>query len=324
MTTSARVRIFLLIIVPGLLAAAASVIGMVTTPDLPAKLAVHWGVDGSVDRLDGLGSYIAIIAGLVPGFIAGVAGFSISPLRHGTTRTFVRSVIAIATWFSVFLSLAMFLAVRSQSGVADASTLPLSSVLVPLGISFAVAVVVAALVTLLAPAVPESVGLGASESVAELGAGEKVYWSQVARSPRGIVALPVAVIVFIAVLFAVVGLPLWATLIVALVLASLLTMLSWRVVVDQRGLTVTGLFGFPRIHVPTEQIVGAAAIDVKALGEYGGWGLRLGRRGWGVIARAGSAIEVQRTSGSNFVVTVDDADTGAGLLSAMALRSRNG
>lgn len=322
MTTS--VRVLLLIIVPGLLFAAASVIGMLLTPDLPAPLAVHWGVDGEVDRLGDLGSYIGIVAGIVPGFIAGVAGFSISPLRHGPSRLFVRSVIAIATWFSVFLSVSMFLAVRSQSGVDDASTLHVSSALAPLGIALVVAVAVAAGVTLLAPAVPQSAGLSGPQANAELGAGEKVYWSQVARSPRAIVALPIAVIVFIAVLFAVVGLPVWATLLVGLLLASLLTMLTWRVVVDQRGLSVTGLFGFPRFVIPTSTIVAAAAIEVRALGQYGGWGVRLGRSGWGVIARAGSAIEVQRTNGSNFVVTVDDADTAAGLLTSMAVRSRNG
>ncbi len=50
--------------------------------------------------------------------------------------------------------------------------------------------------------------------------------------------------------------------------------------------------------------------------------MRLGRTGWGVIARAGSAIEVQRSNGSNFVVTVDDAETGAGLLTSLAARVR--
>ncbi len=314
-------RILLLITVPALVAAAASIIGMLVTPDLPATLAAHWGVDGSVDRTDGLGSYIGIVAALVPVFTLAVAGFSISPLRQGTSRLFARTAVALSTWFGVFISLSMFLGVQTQRGVIDPSGLPVSTVLIPLLIGFVVAVGVAALAVLVTPALPQTTGLSADPLTATLGEGERVYWSQTARSPRGVIAIPFTAIAVIAVLFAIVGLPLWGTLVVGLVLASLMTMLSWRVVVDQRGLTVTGLFGFPRFHIPLDSIVAAAEIEVAAFSQYGGWGVRFGRSGnWGVITRAGSAIEVQRHSGANFVVTVDDAATAAGLLTSLARR----
>ena len=322
MTTSARIRFFALLIAPGLLVATASVVGMLRTTDLPTQLATHWGVDGTVDRMGDISSFVTIVALLVPGFIAGMVGFSISPSSHGVSRLFVRSILFMSAWFSVFISVAMYLGVQSQRGVADASTLLLSSVLAPLGIAFVVAVIAGAVVALAAPTVPATPGLSAEASTADLAAGERVYWAQTARSPRGVVAIPVGAMVLIVVLFTIVGIPPWVTLVVGLILASLLTMLAWRVVVDHRGLTVTGLFGFPRFHVPTETIVAAAAIEVSPFGQYGGWGIRLGRSGWGVIARAGSAIEVQRTNGSNFVVTVDDAETGAGLLSSLAARAR--
>ena len=315
------VRILLLITLPALVAAAASIIGMLLTPDLPASLATHWGVDGSVDRTDGLGSYIGIVAALVPAFTLAVAGFSISPLRHGTSRLFARTAVALSTWFGVFISLSMFLGVQTQRGVTDPGSQPVSTVLIPLLIGFVVALGVAALAVLVTPMLPQTMGLSADPSTVALGEGERVYWAQTARSPKGVIAIPVGAIVFIAVLFAVVGLPVWATFIVGLVLASLMTMLSWRIVVDQRGLTVTGLFGFPRFHIPLDSIVAAAAIEVAAFSEYGGWGVRFGRSGtWGVITRAGSAIEVQRHSGANFVVTVDDAATAAGLLTSLARR----
>jgi hypothetical protein len=197
---------------------------------------------------------------------------------------------------------------------------PISTVWIGLLIGFVVALAVAAVAVLVTPRLPQSAGLSGTVSTASIGAGERVYWTQVARSPRGVIAIPIVVIVGIAVLFAVVGLPVWATLVVGLVVASLITMLTWRVVVDQRGLTVTGLFGFPRFDIPLETIVAAAAIDVSALGQFGGWGVRFGRTGWGVIARTGPAIEVQRSNGANFVVTVDDAGTAAGLLTTLAQR----
>lgn len=318
-------RILLLITLPALAAAAASIVGMLLIPDLPATLAVHWGVDGSVDRLDGLGSYIAIIATLVPAFVIGAALLSISPLRHGTSSLYARTVVGLTTWFGVFISLSMFLGVLAQRGVADPASLPASTVLVPLLIGFVAALAAAALAALATPRLPQNTGLRADATALPLADGELIYWAETARSPRGVIAIPVGATVLIVVLFTLVGLPIWATLIVALFLVSLMTMLSWRVVVDQRGLTVTGLFGFPRLHIPLDSIVAAAAIEVSAFGEYGGWGVRFGRSGnWGVIARAGEAIEVQRRTGANFVVTVDDAATGAGLLTALAHRAHEG
>jgi hypothetical protein len=315
------VRILLLITLPALIAAAASTIGMLMMPDLPDVLAVHWGVDGAVDRLDGLGSYVSIVAITAPSFALGAAGLSISPLRHGTSTLFARSVVAISTWFGVFIALSMFLGVQAQRGVADASSLPVSTMLVPLLAGFAVAAAVAALAVLATPRLPQVVGLRSAPEGVTLGEGERVYWSQMARSPRAVFALPLAIAIGIGVLFTVVGIPLWVSLFVVLVLALLTTTLSWRVVVDQRGITATGLFGFPRFQIPLQSIAAAAAIDVRALGDFGGWGVRFGRSGgWGIVTRSGAAIEVQRHSGANFVVTVDGAETAAGLLTSLARR----
>jgi hypothetical protein len=320
MTTATRVRILLLIALPPLLAAAASIVGMLLTPDLPETLAVHWGFDGSVDRTDGLGSYIGIVAGLVAGFTAGAIGFSVTPLREGTSRLFVRSVIGMATWFGVFISLAMYLGVQTQRGVTDVESLPVSTLVVPLAIGFGVAVVVAAVMVLLAPDVPV-LKRPTTETTLELADGEEAYWASTVRSPRGFVFVPIGFVTLIVVLFTVLGLPVWLTVLVALPLASLVTMVAWRVVVDRRGLTVTGLLGFPRFHVPLENVASATSTVVNAFTEFGGWGVRLGRSGgWGVIVRTGEAIEVDRHKGAPFVVTVDDAATGAGLLTSLARR----
>jgi hypothetical protein len=44
--------------------------------------------------------------------------------------------------------------------------------------------------------------------------------------------------------------------------------------------------------------------------------------GVGYVVRTGEGIEVERTSGRRFVVTVDDAATGAALLTTLADRAR--
>lgn len=314
-------RILLLIALPALVAGAASIIGMLSLTDLPETVAAHWGPGGKVDRADSLESLVALVGFLVLFFTAGAVGITIGALREGTSSVFVRSIVGINTWVSVFLSVAMFLSVKLQQGVTDPFTVPSSTIGISFGVGFIVAVIVAVLAVLATPKLPHSTGLLGTEASVPLADGELVYWAKDVRSPKGLIALPVGLTVGIGVLFAVLGIPLWLIALVALIMVAAMTTLQWRVVVDQRGLTATGLFGFPRLHVPREDIVAAAVIDVSPLRDYGGWGIRPGSRGnWGVITRGGEAIEVQRRNGANVVVTVDDAATGAGLLTTLARR----
>lgn len=322
MKTSTRIGILLLIALPPLLAATASIIGMLLTPDLPETLATHWGFDGTVDRVDGLGSYIGIVVALVPGFTIGVLGFSITPLRTGSSRLFARSVVGITTWFGVFVSLSMFLGVQTQRGVTDVEALPLSTLLAPLGIGFLAGIAAAVVTVLLVPKVPNTKRPSVPATTLDLAEGEIAYWASTVRSPKGTIAIPIGSVLLIVVLFTLLNLPIWLTALVSLVLASLATMLAWHVVVDRRGLSVTGLLGFPRFHIPLGNVAGATVTHVNAFTEFGGWGVRVGRRGdWGVVVRTGEAIEVERRHGAPFVVTVDDAATGAGLLTSLARRT---
>ncbi|WES64942.1 hypothetical protein P0L94_02445 [Microbacter sp. GSS18] len=100
------------------------------------------------------------------------------------------------------------------------------------------------------------------------------------------------------------------------------TTVAFHVRVDDRGLSVESVAGVPRFRVPLGDVTSAAAVDVVPMGEFGGWGLRWapGRR-FGVVLRTGAAIEVTRRDGRRFVVTVDDAGTGAALLEALAERA---
>lgn len=59
------------------------------------------------------------------------------------------------------------------------------------------------------------------------------------------------------------------------------------------------------------------------MGEFGGWGLRWAPGGgFGVVLRSGPGIRITRTNGKTFSVTVDDAETGAALLTALAARAQ--
>jgi len=56
--------------------------------------------------------------------------------------------------------------------------------------------------------------------------------------------------------------------------------------------------------------------------DFGGWGLRLApgqggtRRRFGLVTRAGEALEVIRRDGRAFVITIDDARAAAAVLNS--------
>lgn len=104
----------------------------------------------------------------------------------------------------------------------------------------------------------------------------------------------------------------------ALVLVALGATASFRVRVDEGGLSVDSVLGLPRFHVALADIQAVRVTHVEPLSQFGGWGLRFGGGGrFGIVLRKGPAIEVDRAGKGPVVVTVDDADTGAALLDAL-------
>jgi len=90
-----------------------------------------------------------------------------------------------------------------------------------------------------------------------------------------------------------------------------------NVSVDRRGLTVTyGFLPWPKNRIKLDSVSSAEAIDVRPM-EHGGWGYRGSRKLLGraaVVVRGGQGIRVSLTDGTDFIVTVDNADQGAGVL----------
>lgn len=108
-----------------------------------------------------------------------------------------------------------------------------------------------------------------------------------------------------------------------LLLVALALTVGWRVSAGPNGLVVRGLVGLPRFRVRPEDIASAAAVGIHPMRDFGGWGIRgsLGPDGrWrtGIVVRAGDAIRVTRRDGREFIVTVDDAATGAAVLKTYA------
>jgi hypothetical protein len=157
-----------------------------------------------------------------------------------------------------------------------------------------------------------------------LAPGERVAWSAWSAAPPAVAAAALAGLVPLLVLAVTGAVPVLVAVVVTLLVALVLAAsLAARVSVDRRGLTVRFALGRPLLTVPLEEIAAVAAVTVRPLADFGGWGYRLGRHGRaGVVLRAGPALEVTRGDGRRFAVTVPGAAEAAAVLTALTARSR--
>jgi hypothetical protein len=185
-------------------------------------------------------------------------------------------------------------------------------VVVPLMLGAAVIGVVAALVGgLPAPPVRETPGHRPSVG---LRPGQRGFWSSRAVNPAMLWALaliPVAIALLPA------GLP-WPTGVWIALVGLVVTALTYRLsaTVDAKGVTIRfGLLGFPWRHLALTAIREATARELSTFGD-GGLGLRFnpvtGTTAYKV--RGGPALALALENGRTVLVSVDDPETGAGLV----------
>jgi len=314
------VRTTLLVAVPPLLVAVGGIVLLATVA--PETVALHWGANG-VDRVGGSAELIAVLAVLVPVFTATMVAAALVALRNGTTRGYLRVLVGVSTGFAVMITGGLVGSTLSQGSAVDVASLPVSTALVPLLLAAAAGAAIGLLLSTLAPAVPAPAASGIPVVPLPLAQSEVAYWSARVLSPPAVIALVIAAIVVVDVICVVAGLPIWLPVIYSLVLIVLGSLLGWHVVVDREGLRATGLLGFPVVRARPQEITGVGVDTIRALRDFGGWGFRVDSQGrWGVIVRSGSAIQVDRVGTSPLVITVDDAENGAALLAALAVRQR--
>ncbi len=286
---------------------------------LPDPVAVHWGPDG----VDGFSSVLPFLAGTAGVALAmAVACWAVGHTvgRQAMTR---RVLNGTAVWLAAFLGGLLVTTLEAQRGLADAADAVAGDA--ALAMTFAGATVLGALVAWLTPGDarrPAETPIPVGAPVLDLGATEQAAWvGEVGR--RSTLVVVGAALAFSAAIAALSGLW-WFGAVLAVVLAAVLTtMLRWTVTVDGTGLTARSLLRRPYVHVPLDEVESAEVVDVDPLGEFGGWGMRIGLDGrTGVVLRRGPAIQVRRSGGRVVVVTVPDAATGAALLNTLAARTR--
>jgi hypothetical protein len=289
--------------------------------DLPAQVAVHWGLDG-VDRVASRGDLIAPVAIFVPLIAVLMVVALVFASRMATHPLLGRFMVALSSTVGLgvaFIPVALGIA---QVEVVDVESVSVGTGLLAVGSAILAAAMIGVALAFLAPrtAVVES-AFGEAPALA-LGESERASWSRsVGPSRVALGILGAAIAVVVAVLL-IAGAPLVLTLVVSVVTAGVTGLLFWRVTVDANGITVRSALAVPRVQIRPADVVAARAIEVSPMRQFGGWGIRIGASGWGIIVRSGSAIEVERVGKSPFIVTVDDAATGAALLTAIAQRAR--
>jgi hypothetical protein len=104
------------------------------------------------------------------------------------------------------------------------------------------------------------------------------------------------------------------SLVLLLAAAAFLVTGGIKVTVSSLGVTVaSALVPFVRRTIPHERIAHASARWTRPM-EIGGWGYRWKPGLRAVSLRAGDALWLELLRGTNFVITVDDAQTAAELV----------
>lgn len=312
------------VVVPLLLTAVALVFQLTWLPEVPDRIATHWGPNGP----DGFGpawSSLVLTAALGIGMPALIAALTLPSLLRGVRGWAFRFMGAFSLGMTAYLDLLASWLLWHQRGLTDAAN-------ADGGAGIAVASIGAGLVLGVVAffAQPKQSAPAPTLSEAapmDLAAQERAVWMR-STSLGGPVKLLLAVpMVLLA------GLLVWiyidgglAAMIVpgvALVIVALAGASSavWHVRVDEAGLSVVSALGWPQFTVPTAEVVAAGSSPVEGFAEFGGYGIRWRPGAMGVVLRSGEALRVTKSDGKQLVITVDDAATAASLLEAYARRA---
>lgn len=283
---------------------------------LPDPVATHWGLDGRPD-----GRMPFLVDALFPVALAVLA--ATVPLRAAARADRAVARMLVATGHAL-AALALGLRIVTLRANLDAPSWDRAGDVggATVAAMVAVAVAVGALGWWLAAWRPEQVVPQRTVAPLDVAPGTTPVWQ--GRADGRLVALLPLVLVAVAVLV-------WMTVpapgdrlapvLVLLAALGALTSMHVTVTVGARGLTVRfGFLGAPRLRVPLDRITAVSVEDVEPM-RYGGWGYRVMPGVRAVVMRRGPGIRVERAGRPALVVTVDDAERGAALLTTLVARA---
>ncbi len=277
--------------------------------NLPDPLAIHWGIGGSPDN-----AWPKNAAALLPISMVAIGLFTTSLFRiesKPTAEAFAMVGLMGGLGFSLMVSLVYLNWDAPTWQEAGAFTWWQLVAVLATG---ALGAWIGYVLGIRRYPRPET-----SESVAgpelELGDGETVSWIGGCSVKWPLVLLGGLALVF----FLMPGW--WKLLGLAFVVLGFLFLWVY-VVINSHGLQVRLGGGVPVKRIPLDRIKTVQAIDLEP-SQWSGWGYRVVPGGSAVVLRRGDAIQVNMTNDRRFAVTVDDAATGAALLSGLVTRLRS-
>lgn len=286
---------------------------------LPDPIATHMGSGGDPDGYTSRDAFLPITAALQLGTGALLA--ATVWWTRGTSGG-QRATTATATGLAGFLTYLDVMLLAANRGVDDAHDVRFA--LGHLGAAAGCAAVTAVLGWFAAGASPADDATAHTAPppdagyVADADSSERLVWTRRVASPT-LVRLSILLTAAGLALGIVSGWPAGLLLGASGLLTGAFT--AVRVTVDASGLTV-GYGRIARTRVPLDRIAEAGTRNVRALGDFGGWGYRVRPNTRGVILRSGEALELRLAGGDTFVVTTPDARTAADVVNTLAARTR--
>ncbi|GAA3592675.1 hypothetical protein GCM10022198_15740 [Klugiella xanthotipulae] len=327
-TTQRRQLFFAGLVLPGIFVVAAVTSMLIALPRLPAEVATHWGADGQADGFAPPWTTILLLTVVGGGLIALIYYSTRYGALRGQSTAWIRFMVGTSTWSSVFISILIAGSTISQVELTTAEVHAHNSTVFLLA-GPVIALFCGLLAALLAPQVSPVSVRGEAVAALPLAGEERAVWSQhLSASPAIwwlLIGTSGVLVVSSAVMFMTDPQMWWQALLPLVIVALVLGTLSWRVTVAPNGLTARPAMGWPLIRIPVSAVAAVSVNEVNPLADFGGYGVRFGgNRRWGVILSHESSIEVERNDGRRtFVVTVEDAQTGAALLTRYAERQAN-
>ncbi|MBE9374418.1 DUF1648 domain-containing protein [Saccharopolyspora sp. HNM0983] len=294
----------------GVVSAATVAPALAVRDRLPDPLATHWGPGGSPDGALGLGAHVAALLVL---WLAVVAFALVTELRSGSrarTRPAAAAALSGGAVFVLGLQAVTLLSNVDATRWVDAD--PVHWQVVPvLALAAAAAGLGWWLVRRRVPAQQDPDGAG---SGLRLPPGHRAVWVSAVSSPVLLVvsaALPAAAVP--AALFG----PWYAPLLLVVAALTCLGLSSARVQVDESGVRIgLGPQRWPVRRLPLHRIRGARAEERHPL-EAGGWGYRWMPGFTAVMLRGGPSLVLQLDSGRDFVVSAEEPERGADVVTAL-------
>lgn len=171
------------------------------------------------------------------------------------------------------------------------------------------------------PALPQAVQVPATSERLPANDPRRTWVVTLTSSPWFLLVLLLPLPVFLVLAYATRDwlLPVLCTAAVAM---PLLGMWRWRLRADAEGFSAIGLVGWPRVRHRLDEIETASAIRRVEAMEFGGPGLRLTREGARLALRTGPGLRLELSDGTDFIVTVPDAELAARTLNTLIAEQR--